>query len=123
VNLVHEVLDKQMLDSRLRRMGKVDGIVLELREGQQPRVICLEAGAPVLAHRVSRRLYRWVNALAHRLTPDRPGGFRIPWSRVREVGLDVHVDLDAEDSPVFALERWLRKHIVRRLPGGRRDPT
>lgn len=120
VHLVHDVLDKQMLDSRLRKMGKVDGVVLEMIEGEAPRVICLEAGASTLASRLGRRLGRMVEALAHRLSPDRPGGFRIPWPKVRQIGLDVHVDLDATDAPVFAVERWLRDHIVAHLPGGRR---
>jgi sporulation protein YlmC with PRC-barrel domain len=122
VNLVHEVLDKQMLDSRRRKMGKVDGIVLELAEGRRPRVIALETGVPTLARRLSRRLGRVVDALVQRLSPERPGSCRVPWRRVRQIDLDVYVDLDAEGSPVFALERWLQQHVVARIPGGDRRP-
>jgi sporulation protein YlmC with PRC-barrel domain len=119
VHLVHDVLDKQMLDSHARRMGKVDGLVLELSGQRPPRVICLEAGVPTLAERLSSRLGRWAGALAKRLSPERPGSYRIPWPRVQQIALDVHVDIDAEQAPVFAVERWLRRHIVQRLPGGR----
>jgi sporulation protein YlmC with PRC-barrel domain len=122
VNLVHEVLDKQMLDSRRRKMGKVDGIVLELAEGRRPRVIAVETGVPTLARRLSRRLGRVVDALVQRLSPERPGSCRVPWRRVRQIDLDVYVDLDAEGSPVFALERWLQQHVVARIPGGDRRP-
>lgn len=120
MQLVHEVLDKQMLDSRNRRMGKVDGIVVELSDRGPPRVICLEAGPPTLADRLSLRFGRRVRGLVQRLSPERPGSYRVPWARVRQIHLDVHVDLDAENAPVFALERWLRRHVVERLPGGRR---
>ena len=122
MNLVHEVLDKQMLDSRRRKMGKVDGIVLELVEGRRPRVIALETGVPTLARRLSRRFGRMVDAVVQRLSPGRPGSCRIPWRRVRQIDLDVYVDLDAEGSPVFAVERWLHQHVVARIPGGDRRP-
>lgn len=120
MNLVHEVLDKQMLDSRRRKMGKVDGIVLELVEGRRPRVVALETGVPILTRRLSHRLGRVVDALVQRLSPERPGSCRIPWRRVRQIDLDVYIDLDAEGSPVFALERWLHRHVVARIPGGDR---
>ena len=123
MNLVHEVLDKQMLDARGRRMGKVDGIVLELSGDRPPRVIGLEAGVPALAERLGERLGRWTGTLARRLSPDRPGNTRIPWTKVRQITLDVHVDLDSEQSPVFTVERWLRRHVVERIPGGRRGVT
>jgi sporulation protein YlmC with PRC-barrel domain len=120
VNLIHEVLDKQMLDNRRRKMGKVDGIILELTEGRRPRVIALETGVPTLARRLSRRLGRLVEAAVQRLSPERPGSCRIPWRRVRQIDLDVFVELDAAESPVFALERWLHQHVVAHIPGGDR---
>jgi hypothetical protein len=42
---------------------------------------------------------------------------RIPASKIREAGIDVHVDLDASDTEALAWEQWLGKHIVRRIPG------
>ena len=30
----------------------------------------------------------------------------------------VELDIDAESTPIFALEDWLRRHIVERIPGG-----
>jgi hypothetical protein len=117
LDLVRDVLDKQMLDRRLRHMGKVDGIVLELREGMPPRVIGLEAGVTVLGQRLGQRPGRWMARLARRLSPERPGAFRVPWPKVQQIDLAVHVDLDAEQLSVYALERWLRRHVVGRIPG------
>jgi hypothetical protein len=117
LDLVRDVLDKQMLDRRLQRMGKVDGIVLELREGMPPRVIGLEVGMTALSRRLGRRPGRWMTRLAHRLSPQRPGACRVPWPKVQQIDLAVHVDLDAEQSPAYVLERWLRRHVVGRIPG------
>jgi hypothetical protein len=117
LDLVRDVLDKQMLDRRLQHMGKVDGIVLEVREGMPPRVIGLQAGVTVLGRRLGRRPGRWMARLARRLSPERPGAFRVPWPKVQQIDLAVHVDLDAEQSPVYVLERWLRRHVVGRIPG------
>ncbi|MHC5935237.1 hypothetical protein [Nostoc sp.] len=43
--------------------------------------------------------------------------FRIPWSKVRDVGIDVEVDVEA--TPALAYEKWLRDRIIARIPGGR----
>lgn len=120
IPLVCDVLDRQMLDRRGHKMSKVDGIVLEVGETGVPRVVALETGVDIVAGRLSERLGRWVSALLRRLSPRRPGAFRVPWTRVRQVTLDVYVDVDAETTPVYAFERWLRDQIVVRLPFGKR---
>jgi hypothetical protein len=34
------------------------------------------------------------------------------------------LNLDAEETPAFAWERWLREHIVEKIPGsGKEDPS
>lgn len=117
LDLVRDVLDKQMYDRRRRNMGKVDGIVLELREGMPPRVVGVEAGVTTLARRLGRRMERWTARLVRRLSPERPGAFRVPWPKVQQIDLVVHVDIDADRSPVYVVERWLRRHVVARIPG------
>ena len=59
-HLVAEVLDKQIVDAKKNKLGKVDGLVIVLREGRPPRVAYIECGAAVLA----RRLGRWCERLA-----------------------------------------------------------
>lgn len=120
--LVHDVLDKQLLDRNGHRMGKVDGLVLELREGAPPRVVYLETGATTLGMRLGRPVGRLVQALARRWSPDRTEAWRVPWAKVRGIDLRVHVDEDCESTRVYVLERWLRTHIVAHIPGGRMPP-
>jgi hypothetical protein len=120
IGLVCDVLDKQMVDRRLRKMSRVDGIILELGETGPPRVVAVETGIDTLARRLSERLGRWVAAWLRRIDPKRPGAYRVAWPKVRQLTLDVHVDVDAENTPVYAFERWLRDHIVIHMPFGRR---
>jgi hypothetical protein len=117
VDLIRDVLDKQLIARDEKRMGKVDGIVAELRDGAPPRVAFLETGARALARRLHPRLEPWTRRLVA-LWGDREGVCRVPWSKVLVVGAaDVKVDVDADGTPAFALERWLRERVVGRIPG------
>ena len=44
VDLVRDLLDKQLVDRRHEPMGRVDGVVLTFADGEQPRVTSLESG-------------------------------------------------------------------------------
>ena len=118
MNLICEVLDNQLVDRHQKKIGKVDGIVIELCEDRPPRVVYIETGASVLAHRLHRRLGQWVEKLGERWGVRRGRPFRIEWAKVRDVGIDVDVDLDAEGTPLLAWEKWLKEKIVSRIPGG-----
>jgi hypothetical protein len=37
---------------------------------------------------------------------------------VRDIGVDIEVDLDARQTPVLDFEKRLREGIVKKLPGG-----
>ncbi|HET8654654.1 MAG TPA: hypothetical protein VFL93_04005 [Longimicrobiaceae bacterium] len=117
MRLFREVLDSQMVDRDGRQAGKVDGIVAELRDDGPPVITALENGFPTLFRRVSPRLGDWVAALGRRYGVRHGEAYRIPRSRVRGVGIDVKVDLDATETPLFAWEHWLREHVVDRIPG------
>lgn len=113
MELGRTVLDQQVIDARDRQMGKVDGIVLELRPGEPARVTHLVVGGTTLLWRLHRGLAGWVERKlggeGHRA--------RIPWSRVVKIGIDVKVDVDGEQSPALHWERWVRDHIIGRIPG------
>jgi hypothetical protein len=117
LDLVRDVLDKQMVDRQERRCGKVDGLVLVLGAGGQPRVDRIEVGGGTLARRLGPRLARWAAALARWCGVREGRPYRIPWSRVTDVGLEVKLDLDAPDTELDAAERRLRERIIARIPG------
>lgn len=116
LDLVGEVLDQQLLDFIGRPMGMVDGLVLELRDGEPPRVSAIETGGVTLARRVRRPLRTLLAACARRWGGTRGEPFRISWSVVKSVGIDVEVDLDADRTPALHWEHRLGR-IIARVPG------
>jgi sporulation protein YlmC with PRC-barrel domain len=116
MDLIRDCLDKQLVDRNGLKMGKVDGIVMELADGSQPRVRYLEVGAATQARRLHPRLGRWAAQLARRW--GRIGDpYRIPWSKVVVSGIDVTVGVEAEQTPALRWELWLREKIIGRIPG------
>jgi sporulation protein YlmC with PRC-barrel domain len=118
MHLVADVLDQQLLDQTGNRAGRIDGIVLELRDGKPPRVAQIEVSPITLLARFSRRLAERYAHWDQRLGAGRGVPFRIPWSRIEQTGKAWRFDMDAEETPIFALEDWLRTKIVERIPGG-----
>lgn len=106
-----EVLDQQVVDADGRLMGKVDGVALRL-DGDAAEIAAVLLGGATMLWRISPRLARW--AERRRGTTETT---RIPWSKVRKIGVDVKVDAEAERTPAFRWERWVRDHIIGRIPG------
>ena len=112
LDLTRDVLDKQAVDRDGTKMGRVDGLVLELRGDRPPRVDAIEMGFAVLARRVGPRTERWLEKL-RRFSIRRTARQRVPWETVIEVQLyHIKLDVKAFDTPAFAWERWLRDHFV-----------
>lgn len=108
IDLIRDVLDTQVLDRARRPMGKVDGIALELRGERPPRVAYLEVDSPHAWRRLGERFGRWAAAAQGRW---HGGPYRLTWSQVRDFGIDIEIDADAEQTSAFALERWLREKL------------
>lgn len=115
--LVRDILDKQLKDRDRENAGRIDGIVLQLRDGQPPLVRYVEVGPTTLLGRFSVRLARWYARYDRRVRADRGTPFRIPWSGISHEGPTIFMSQDVEDTPINAVEDWLRTHIVERLPG------
>lgn len=117
MHLIADVLDKQLQDNGERNAGRVDGIVLELRDELPPRLAYVEVSPITLLTRFSGRLARWYATRLDRKLPSRGVPFRIPWSRIERRGPTLRLDFDATATPIYALENWLRERIVARIPG------
>jgi len=120
-DLVHDIQDAQLLDRKRERIGRIDGLVLELEEGCPPRVATILVGGLVRGERIGG----WAVALARLLRRaagmKSDGVSRIPFGAVREISGAIQVDVDEETLDSEAVERWLSTHVIRRLPGGDRD--
>jgi sporulation protein YlmC with PRC-barrel domain len=118
MDVIRDVLDKQLIDRHGRPMGKADGVIMEVEEGRQPRLAFIETGAVTQAARLSKRLAKWVEALVRRAGADRESErYRIPWSKLVVTGIDITVNVEAEETPAFTFERWLRSRVIGRIPG------
>ena len=120
MDLLRDILDKQIIDRDGTFLGRVDGIVLELRDDAPPRIDRFELGFPVLARRLGARAEEFVNRIRQRLSIRSEGRFVIPWALVAEITEHhVKVEVVAKETPAFEWENWLRKHVITKLPGGK----
>ncbi|HEU4962007.1 MAG TPA: hypothetical protein VFT56_16585 [Sphingomonas sp.] len=120
LRLVRDVLDSQMVDRHDRQSGKVDGIVAELREDGRLVIVAVENGLPEAVRRVSPRVAGWIAALGRRWGVRKGEVYRIPFAKVRRAGITVCLDLDADETPLLAWEKWLREHVIRHIPGAKK---
>ncbi|MDB4908998.1 MAG: hypothetical protein JWO05_3782 [Gemmatimonadetes bacterium] len=125
VNLVHEVLDVELVDWRNEKLGRVDGLTLELRDGEPPRVGAILVGGTVIAERFGHRAIRWATLIREWWGGGAPSPTVIPFSAVRTIADTIQVELDAESQPAMRWEHWLRERIICRIPGagGRKQPN
>ena len=114
--LVRDVLDKRLLDSKGDPMGRADGLIFIDEDGKQPRVAYIEAGITVLAARLSRRIGRWVRLMAQRWGLRRGQPTRIRRKQIREMGIELKVDVDGDQTPALAWEHWFRERVISKLP-------
>lgn len=108
MDLIRDILDTDVLDRNGRAMGKLDGIVAELRPGRPPVLKAIELGPATKATRLHPKLGRMV---ARHSKP-----FRISWSDIQEIRLDAKVKLDAEKTPLPNFEKRVRA-VLKRIPG------
>ena len=112
MDLIHDILDKQLLDENGIQIGKVDGLIAIFDEGQ-PRLDALETGAVTLARRSG------FAKLLLRLFGSRDATeFKIPWTKVTDVGIEVKLDLTAGETALHEHYGWLRRAVLRHIPGG-----
>ncbi|MCP2165372.1 PRC-barrel domain-containing protein [Goodfellowiella coeruleoviolacea] len=119
VDLVSELLDRQIEDDDGRGVGKVDDLELVRRADGRWEVTELLLGGRALAGRLGGRVGRLVGWLTRRLHgSDQPRG--IPLSRVTAIGPAVRVPAEVADAVRSPSERWLRERVISRVPGAGR---
>src|SRR5581483_2386600 len=103
-------------------LGRVDGIILEVRDGTAPRMVALEVSAVTLARRIHPRVARLVRWLQRKLSPVPIRRVRYSPEQCRDIGVDIELDVVAATDPrLLTFEKWLSRHIVQKLPGGKHE--
>jgi hypothetical protein len=111
------LLDRQVLDVDGVPVTAVDDLELSdvpfdtdlPRDGKPPVIESLLSG-PVLGTRIFGG------------RPPASRWHRIPWSSIADLGIVVSLSEKGDDLDVTWPERWVRDHIIARIPGGRHDP-
>lgn len=102
------LLDRQIIDADGRPVGVVDDVVFDVGDGRRPRLVALLTG----------------RALADRILGDTPEPSRlttIDAEAIDDIGVVVSLSVgDDELSDVGWVERWMRDHVIARIPGNRR---
>ncbi len=120
-SLVIRLLDHQVVARDGHHLGKVDDLSLR-QDGEDLVVEALMIGPAALAPRYPGAMGRWPWAIWRRLNdPDDPGVVLVPLERVVDIGSHVEVDDEARATLLasFGLERWLRRHLISRIPGAK----
>jgi hypothetical protein len=118
MNLFRDVLDKQLLDQNKVKCGKVDGLVMTVPSRGRPKISHVELGSLTLARRLGPRAESWVAHLERTLRRrQRHVPFRVEWSKITDIGVDIEVAIDGNITPYGRGREWLRKHVLKYLPG------
>ena len=111
------LLDRQGLDVDGVPITAVDD--LELTDIPFDTEIRAGTAAPVIENLLSGPV------LGTRIFGGRPPAsrwHRIAWSTIADLGIALHLDVHGEQLDVTWPERWVRDHVIGRIPGGMHDP-
>ncbi|MBT0994501.1 hypothetical protein KIN34_09400 [Cellulomonas sp. DKR-3] len=105
------LLDRQLVDVDEVPVATVDDVELAPPfEGSPDLVATNLLSGPVLATRIFGG------------RPPRDRWHRVRWAHVTDVGTVLRLGVHGEGLDVLWVERWLRDHVIGRIPGGRHDP-
>jgi sporulation protein YlmC with PRC-barrel domain len=122
MDLGKHVVDKELLDKEGWRAGKVDDLVLEIPEPSHegsslPEVVAIMTGPLALSQNLPRPVYWLARHLYHLLGLSDPRPVEIPWTKVTEIDVVVHVDIERDDVGLTAFADAVYRRFIARLPG------
>ncbi len=118
MKVVRDLLDMPITDAAGQPVGRVDGVVAVHVAGRPLRLEAIELGGATLARRLHPRLARLARALSARLSPRRGRPCRFALEHVRVARRRVRLTNDTPAGAALGWERWLRRAVVERIPGG-----
>ena len=116
MDVVRDLLDKQVLDRNGRELGRVDSVIVDLHGDGSAIVSAIEIGFIACAQRLHPFLGRCARAIETILGLDNRRPVRIPFALIVDYENDVKVDVASTDTPVLAVEQKARR-IVSSIPG------
>lgn len=108
------LLDRQVLDLDGAPVTTVDDLEIRGADGDvvpgQPAHVAAILTGPVLLTRVLGG------------TPPPSRWQRVAWSDVGHLGVTIDLTVRGDTLDLDWVERWVRDHVIGRIPGGRHDP-
>jgi hypothetical protein len=113
-----QLLDRQLVDRDGVLCGKVDDVELaEADDGNVYATAILCGPGALLARTGHARLGGWLRRFAAASYPWEGDPGSVGFEHVTELGDHVELDVSHEEVATFAGERWVRDHIIGRIPG------
>lgn len=115
-----QLLDRQIIASDTRMVGKVDDVTIEQQPDGTWRLTELLVGPGALGPRTGGMVGFYMKAVWERLsgsTIGAPG--RIRMEDVDHIDNAVHLKIPRPDADVEGFEVWMREHVITRLPGAK----
>jgi hypothetical protein len=115
-----KLLDRQLLDRADRSAGCCDDIELTaFADDDQLYASAILSGPGALAYRQGRRRSgRWLRRVhGYVSVGDDDDPTRIPFNVVSDLGASIKLGLDVEAVGSNSGERWIRDHVIGRIPG------
>ena len=116
--VIRDVLDELVVDRNGREMGRVDGLELEVRQNQPPRLSSIVMGPVALGDRLHPSIGRWVSAFENALGLSKGRPVRIEFSTLRRRERHIETNLTVSETAANAVEQRIRTW-VRWIPGRR----
>jgi len=116
MDVVRDVLDKPVFDRDGRPMGRADGLLVTVHDGEPPQLASMLIGPLALADRLPPPIRRWMAALERvfGLPKDRP--VSLPFGRVAADDMRLSVDVAANETSALVVEQRLQRWLAR-IPG------
>jgi sporulation protein YlmC with PRC-barrel domain len=118
------LLDRQIVDRDGGFAGNVDDVELSPNEdGTTLFVTALHSGPGALSRRFGWvRFGAWRERFHQTVDLDLDRIWPIPMERVTKIGSSVDVDASVEELPAGATRKWVREHLIMRIPGSGHAP-
>ena len=114
------LLDRQVLDVDEVPVCTLDDLELEVADGEAVEDGRIDGRVPVVIFALLTGPVLGTRVFGGR--PPASRWHRLPWAHVADVGTAVRLSVRSTDLDATWLERWVRNHIVGRIPGGTHDP-
>ena len=124
LDALHQLLDRQIVDTHGRMVAKVDDVELQERPGGRLAVTALLTGPGALGPRLGGALGALTSRSWSRLTGNRPtDSNRIDYTSLSAVQTTIRLAVPHTAVAVDGLEEWVRTRIIDALPGAGEGPV